>query len=49
MVMRPYFGMFADQWLTFDLRRSESMVSIKANTHYRTIRLSSPDYIRLCI
>lgn len=29
MVMRPYFGRFAGQWLTFDLRRSESMVSIK--------------------
>ena len=29
IVVRPYFGQFAGSWLTFDLRRSESLVSIK--------------------
>lgn len=29
LVMRPFFGRFSGRWLTFDLRKSESMVSIR--------------------
>ena len=37
VVMRPYFGKFAGQWLTFDLRRNESMDSIKVKVEEHPI------------
>lgn len=41
LVMMPYFGRFAGQWLTFDLRRSDSQVSIRVKVDGRDQTLAT--------